>query len=400
MRNVPTRILALVFPALLLMASSGLAQSFEEYMKEQQSAFSNYQEQINREFREYQKIIQEEFRNYKNQIRKSWGDEVVSTPTQWVEYSQNMKNRTLVDFEKNTITIEIQASADKKDVKKELEERLKALVTATSTQAFDNDTLSRNIEKRITEASQNVVTDKVKPEPILTKALTGTEKPSARQVLNTATDLAKKSTETQRTAPDPANRIHTFTIALPDVTLSDKAATYDREILRYAKEHKIDPALIVSIMHSESSFNPMAKSHIPAYGLMQIVPQSAGKDASALVYGQQKLLSPSYLYNADNNIKMGSAYLHILYYRYLSAIQNPESRLYCSIAAYNTGAGNVARAFTGNTNIRSAATIINTMSPDAVYNKLVKDLPHEETRNYMKKVTPRYKGYQARYKGR
>lgn len=399
MRFFPQRILALIFPALLL-ASSALAQSFEDYMKEQQSAFGSYQEQINKEFQEYQKIIQEEFANYKSQIKKSWGDEVLSTPTQWVEYSQNMKNRTLVDFEKNTIVVEIQAPADKKDVKKELEERLKTLVTATSAKAFENDTLSRNIEKRVTEASQNVVTDTVKPEPILTKALTGTEKPSARQVLSTATELANKSEETQRPAPNPANRIHTFTITLPQVSLSDKAETYDKEILRYAKERRIDPAFIAAIMHSESSFNPMAKSHVPAYGLMQIVPQSAGKDASALVYGQQKLLSPSYLYNADNNIKMGAAYLHILYYRYLSAIKNPESRLYCSIAAYNTGAGNVARAFTGKTNIRRAAEIINTMPPEAVYNKLVKDLPHEETRTYMKKVTPRYKGYQPRYEGR
>ncbi|TYT74871.1 murein transglycosylase domain-containing protein [Desulfobotulus mexicanus] len=400
MRFLPFGILALIFPALMIMPPSSTAQSFEDYMKQQQSAFVSYQEQINKEFQEYQKIIEEEFNNFKNEIKKNWGDEVLSTPTQWVEYSRDMKNRTLVDYEKNTITVEIQAPEKADNLHKELQERIKNLVTATSAKAFENDTLSRNIEKRVIEASDNVLTDKVKPEPILTKTLTGTDRPSNRQVNRTVNELAQKSVETQRPAPQPGNRIHSFTITLPDVRLSDKAGTYEKEIIKYAREYKIDPALVVAIMHSESSFNPMAKSHIPAYGLMQIVPRSAGKDASQLVYGEQKLLSPSYLYNADNNIKMGAAYLHILYYRYLSSIQNPESRLYCSIAAYNTGAGNVARAFTGNRNIRRAAETINKLTPEQVYNKLVADLPYDETRNYMKKVTPRYKGYQTSYSGR
>ncbi|TWI70687.1 membrane-bound lytic murein transglycosylase C [Desulfobotulus alkaliphilus] len=400
MRFLPFGILALVFPAIMVMPPASPAQSFEEYMKQQQSAFVSYQEQINRDFQEYQRIIEEEFSNFKKQVQESWGDEIVSTPTQWVEYSRNMKNRTLVDYENSTITVEIQAPEKAENLHKELQERVRNLVTATSASAFENDTLSRNIEKRITEASDNVLTDKVKPEPVLTKELTGTDRPSNRQINRTVNELVQKSVATQRPAPDPGNRIHAFTITLPDARLSDKGDAYEREIIKYSRERKIDPALVVAIMHSESSFNPMAKSHIPAYGLMQIVPRSAGKDASQLVYGEQKLLSPSYLYNADNNIKMGVAYLHILYYRYLSSIQNPESRLYCSIAAYNTGAGNVARAFIGNTNIRRAAETINRMTPEQVYNKLVADLPYEETRNYMKKVTPRYKGYQARFSGR
>ncbi|MCW7753307.1 murein transglycosylase domain-containing protein [Desulfobotulus sp. H1] len=395
MRTATFRILTLVLAPFLIFPSAGLAQSFEEYMKQQQTAFVSYQEQIRKEFQEYQKIIQEEFENYRNEIKKHWGDEILSSPTQWVEYSRDMKNRTLVDFENNTITIEIQSAAQ--DVHKELEDRLKSLVTATTAKAFENDTLSQNIEQRVVEASKNVVTATVKPEPILTQTLTGTTTPSNREVAKAVSELAQKSTQTQRDAPEAGNRIHSFTIPLPEVKLSEKSGTYEKEIVQYARERQIDPALMVAIMHSESSFNPMAKSHVPAYGLMQIVPQSAGKDASQLVYGQQKLLSPSYLYNADNNIKMGAAYLYILYYRYLSSIQNPESRVYCSIAAYNTGAGNVARAFTGNTNIRRAAEVINTMTPAQVYAKLVADLPYEETRNYMKKVTPRYKGYQTHF---
>jgi len=67
----------------------------------------------------------------------------------------------------------------------------------------------------------------------------------------------------------------------------------------------------------------MAKSSVPAYGLMQIVPQSAGLDATEFVYGKPVLLSPSYLYNDKNNVNIGTAYLHILNYRYLKKIKNP-----------------------------------------------------------------------------
>jgi membrane-bound lytic murein transglycosylase C len=146
-------------------------------------------------------------------------------------------------------------------------------------------------------------------------------------------------------------------------------------------------------MLSDSSFNPMARCYIPAFGLMQIVPRSAGIDAYKYLYKKKKLVSSSYLYSANNNIEMGSAYLHILYFRYLKKIKDPQSRLYCAITAYNTGAGNVAKAFIGNTNIGRAAKTINKKSSDEVYKTLMRKLPYNETKKYLKKVTNRVSVY-------
>jgi membrane-bound lytic murein transglycosylase C len=105
-----------------------------------------------------------------------------------------------------------------------------------------------------------------------------------------------------------------------------------------------------------------------------------------------------YLYNSSNNIEMGSAYLHILYYRYLKKIDNPTSRLYCTIAAYNTGSGNIAYAFTKNHNISQAAKKINKMKPQAVYNHLIAHLKYDEAKNYLKRVSKRVISYKQVYK--
>ena len=147
-------------------------------------------------------------------------------------------------------------------------------------------------------------------------------------------------------------------------------------------------------MHSESSFSPMARSYIPAFGLMQMVPRSAGIDSYRYLYGEKKMLSSYYLYNSNNNIKIGSAYLHILYFKYLKKIKNPQSRLYCTIAAYNTGAGNVAKVFSGTTNINKASRGINKLSSDQVYKQLMRKLPYHETKKYLSKVSKRVSSYQ------
>ena len=58
--------------------------------------------------------------------------------------------------------------------------------------------------------------------------------------------------------------------------------------------------------------------------------------------------------------------------------------MYCTISAYNTGAGNVLRTFSKNK--ITAVNIINSMTPSQIYNKLITSLPYKETRRYLQKV--------------
>jgi membrane-bound lytic murein transglycosylase C len=175
--------------------------------------------------------------------------------------------------------------------------------------------------------------------------------------------------------------------------INKRSLQYQPLAEKSAEKEKLSAAMVLAIMETESSFNPMAKSHIPAYGLMQVVPRSAGRDATAYLFGKAIILAPSYLYNSRNNVMIGSAYLNQVYYKYMRYIKDPLSRLYCTIAAYNTGPGNVAKAFSDSISIRKVAPIINGMNAEQVYEQLEKQLPYEETRNYLRKVTERMKNY-------
>ena len=168
---------------------------------------------------------------------------------------------------------------------------------------------------------------------------------------------------------------------------------YFNEIKAYAKRYDVPVSVIMAIIETESSFNPRAVSPIPAFGLMQLVPKTAGLDAHLFVHGEKKIVSADYLFNEENNLKLGSAYFHLLTHRYLRKISDPTARFYCAVASYNTGVGNVAKTFTGKKSISAAVTAINQMAPGDVYDFLLTHLPAQETRNYLKKVVTRMEKY-------
>jgi membrane-bound lytic murein transglycosylase C len=173
------------------------------------------------------------------------------------------------------------------------------------------------------------------------------------------------------------------------------AAPHVDTVRAHGAVYSLPPSLILAVIESESAFNPRARSHVPAYGLMQIVPRTAGRDASAFADGVSRDLDPEYLYEPGHNIRLGAAYLKLLESRYLRDIENPLSRRYAAIAGYNTGAGNVARAFNATTNINSAARIINQFPPDEVFRRLCEQLPHAETRTYIVAVVERQGRYRS-----
>ena len=163
--------------------------------------------------------------------------------------------------------------------------------------------------------------------------------------------------------------------------------------------------LVLAIMQTESFFNPKARSHVPAFGLMQLVPRSGAKDALQYLGEEDRILSGAALYVPPRNIELGIAYVSKLWHQYYGGIEDPECRQYCVIAAYNTGPGNVNRTLNaGNSAVersrrkRFGPAIARVNSEfkgrgEALKAHLLRHLPHDETKGYLTKVTERMGNY-------
>jgi soluble lytic murein transglycosylase-like protein len=105
--------------------------------------------------------------------------------------------------------------------------------------------------------------------------------------------------------------------------LSRKAAQFDDIIEQHAAVHDVSPALVRAVIQAESAFNPRARSHKGAMGLMQLMPATASEFS---------VVDP---YDPRENIRAGVAYLKRLLVKY-----SDES---LALAAYNAGPAAVAR---------------------------------------------------------
>jgi membrane-bound lytic murein transglycosylase C len=168
-----------------------------------------------------------------------------------------------------------------------------------------------------------------------------------------------------------------------------------RSVNGQARLRRIDPALVLAMMQTESNFNPRARSSASAMGLMQLVPTSGGREAYRFVYGRDRIPTARELYDPDTNIALGVGYLHLLMYEHFGDVRDPESRLYCTIAGYHTGPSNVARAFVGRRDVEAAVARVNQMSPDAVKQRLLRRLPYRSTRVYLETVLRRLALYRS-----
>lgn len=253
-------------------------------------------------------------------------------------------------------------------------------------------------------AKKNKREEKSKGKTLAEKRLEGKEKAARKsEQMKASADkyaVAKKIVAqspkvvvaTTKGADGKERKVVQVQMALVADNLSRNATLYKDLVSEFSVRFQIEEPLIYAIMEQESAFNPQATSWVPAYGLMQLVPRSGGRDAYRFVYKVDRIPEVSYLYNPRNNIELGTAYLRVLMNQF-ERVTDPHCRRLCVIAGYNTGAGNVSRSFIGSTNLSKAFSSICQFDYEGLYNHLVKNLPHEETRNYVVKVTQRREKY-------
>lgn len=385
-------LITLIFSCLGCFAQ--VESEYEKYVREQNEKMQQMKQnqdegikKLQKEYEDYVKAEQEAYNKFLKEREEKWGKGNVKESTQkdWVEYTDNGNVRTNVDFETGQATIEIIQDKGTPIDKKELEKQLKFLLTTQgTTKDYDS-----KVEKAAPLQEKPVLENQV----VTPKGEVITEK-KIDQGVKEIVENTKPEVKPIKGEDKVEREVVVVKLDLAPDHIKTRASNYIKEVQKYCQKWDVDPALAFAIMQTESSFNPKAKSYVPAYGLMQIVPRSAGADCAQSLKKSFSAPTANYLYEPENNIEMGVHYLYLLKKRYYTKVTDARSQNLCVIASYNTGAGNVARALRGDTNISKAIPQINDMTYEQLFKYFERRLL-PETQNYIRKVTERMNNFKT-----
>lgn len=142
-------------------------------------------------------------------------------------------------------------------------------------------------------------------------------------------------------------------------------------ITKYSREYGVPESVIYAVIRSESGFDSSATSGAGAIGLMQIMPETFDWLLSKTHDGYEIGM----LYDPDTNIKYGTLLLQYLFYQ---KYNNWES----VYAAYNAGFARVDGWLA---------------DPACSKDGKLTDIPIEETKNYVSKVSDAVEKYKELY---
>lgn len=169
-------------------------------------------------------------------------------------------------------------------------------------------------------------------------------------------------------------------------------SSYDKAIKKYSKTIDWDWRLLAALIYQESRFREDAQSWCGAYGLMQLMPETAAR------YGIDSTSS------AEANIAAGVKYLKWIDKQLVDSVSDKDERIKFVLAAYNIGLGHildarrVAKANGGNPDVwdngvdfyllhKSEATYYN---PELVKSGYCRG---DETYNFVRDIMERYRIY-------
>jgi membrane-bound lytic murein transglycosylase C len=371
-------------------------QQFEEFkkaqragMQEQDYAYLKFKAEESARYKKFYEEEQKKFREYVAGIEKVWGTSKVDTSTrkQYVGYDKDFSGRRVIDFEKGQAKVEVlvdpKDAADPAKVKKAVETEIVKMIKDRGT----DDPLA--VQQQAPPLETPILANQVETKD--GKSVT----PQNAQKFASEVALGSTIKREEVTGKDGKKRVSvSATFPLVPNHVKQRAEEFKALIQKEARRFNLDPRLVFATVHTESYFNPKARSGAPAYGLMQLVPTSGARSAYLFIYKEDKLVTPDYLYQPGNNVELGAVLLNLMMTKDFKNITDEKSRVYCAIAGYNTGPGNVARCFVGKRDIPKAVAMINQMTPEQVFNRLRTNLPFEETRTYIVTVTDKMPLYE------
>ncbi|WCP67447.1 membrane-bound lytic murein transglycosylase MltC [Vibrio tubiashii] len=309
--------------------------------------------------------------SFSGNIEKRWGRGEIkfAGKSNYVKYIDNYLSRSDVNFDKGLITIETVSPTDPK-------RHLKNAIVTTLLTPDDPANVDLFSSKDV----------KLEGQPFLYRQVVDQDKKAIQWSWRANRFADYLIANKLKVKNVDFKKAYYVEIPMVEEQFEIRSYKYADIVQRASRKYDIPEDLIYAIIKTESSFNPYAVSWANAYGLMQVVPKTAGKDVFKLVKKKSGQPSPEYLFNPENNIDTGTAYFYILKNRYLKDVSHPLSLEYSMISAYNGGTGGVLNTFNRNDRKR-AMRDLNSLQPNQVYWALTKKHPNAEARRYLEKVT-------------
>lgn len=316
-----------------------------------------------------------EYAFFSEQGFSHWGDDFVAPSRQsYVKYLDDYDSRAQIDFNLGTIRVETLKRESHLEV-------LKHAIVSTLLTPADPQQVDIYTAQEVGLIGEPFLFNKVKDHEGQSIAFSWRAQRYAQYLIDNKL----------RTQWKNGKRHYWVDIPLVRQFKQVAAKQYASYVSESSSRYGLDQALVFAVIETESSFNPFAVSSANAYGLMQVMSNTAGRDYFQRIRKKDIRPTRQYLFNAKNNIEVGSGYLSILRDNYLRGINNSVSQEYCMIAAYNGGAGQLLRSF--HRDRKKAIAKINRLSSSEVYRYIVNHHPKKESRNYLKKVIKFKKKY-------
>ncbi|MEF8941458.1 MAG: murein transglycosylase domain-containing protein [Desulfohalobiaceae bacterium] len=364
----------------------------ESFQKENDSPLEQFLQKSNEAFREYREKIRQAFSKYRNKAATVWGEDkaVVPSKEEWVSYCNKMCERRRVNFKQGFARYELALDPGKKKFSQKVKSALIDSIVESITQGPDQRSIANIAEdpNKIDPGGKPLLSGLFAFESGKTVTENNARKFARKKVRNHLTKWETRGKDGQKRV------IASVTIPMIPDHLQKRAKKYEDIVKQQAKRRALSPELVFSIIETESYFNPLARSPAPAFGLMQIVPVTGGQEAYRMVYGENKQPSEDFLYQPKENVTLGTAYFHRLYFTYMEGIKNEMSRLWCALASYNIGPINLYLTFSDKGK-SAAIRRINSMDSEDVFNYLVHHLPSRQTQKYIREIRKNIPKYES-----
>lgn len=408
-------------------AREGMRKQVDEAQEHQQEEFQKLSERMEAQYTQLQERMDAQRESFHKRVAQQWTDVAESTQKMWVDYAKNTDARSKVDFENGEVEVEVLVPVEEISPGKKVDPAHLDKAQQEKLRALAEEKLKEQTQRMLAQRSPGPEPKKTepapapppppkkaeppppepkRPEPVRppppepkpakkdapvlegqlrdSQGRTVTEKDADRF----AKELSAKATVDPKpvVGADGKARIKVkVKVPMVEGHLKVRAERYSDCVNQAAARLGLDPALVFSVIHTESAFNPMAQSPAGAYGLMQLLPKQGAHEAYRWLHKKEKAVTPEELYDPATNITLGAAYLAILSRTSFAQAKVPETKQVLSIAAYNCGPTKMKKSVVNGHTLAS-------MQPEEAAQLVAAKAP-EETKNYLVRVRQRMSLY-------